>query len=217
MIDPGTVATQFTRILIADTDSSVLEALPQKLHENLPHCSVDLCSSVDGAIRQLWTSPYQLIISGVHLAEMQDFFLLERLRIVQPHTPLIVTAGGADKVSATEVLKRGAFDIITKPINSAQVQSCLRLIREYERYHHLLAIEEKTRVQHEKAVTSLLTDEKTVDLFNQSRTVLLKSLEISREGIKQAEKSIRLLSSKAATTRSEAHARAAEWLKTLGR
>ena len=54
----------------------------------------------DHAMSKLLASNYGLIISNVHLAEMDDFLLLKRNQGYQPYVPVVLTAGVSDRDSA---------------------------------------------------------------------------------------------------------------------
>lgn len=63
-----TSASRFPRLLIAESNSSAVEPLIRALDRRLD-VDIDLCTSPRGAVRKLLLSSYQLIISGVQLAE----------------------------------------------------------------------------------------------------------------------------------------------------
>src|SRR5262245_6098000 len=70
-------------ILIAETDSSTLEALPRVLHDNAPEIYVDLCTSIGQALRLLDRQQYGVLVTSVHLAQSQDGLMLNRLHALQ--------------------------------------------------------------------------------------------------------------------------------------
>jgi len=68
--------THIPRILMAENHFSTMESLIQTLGDRRFHLDFDVCTSHHSAVRKLLASPYQLIISGVHLAA----FCISRLR-----------------------------------------------------------------------------------------------------------------------------------------
>ena len=64
---------RFPRLLIAENNFSTVESLLTTIGDRRLDLDFDVCTSHDGAMRKLFDSPYQLIISDVHLAETDDF------------------------------------------------------------------------------------------------------------------------------------------------
>src|SRR6187549_1203539 len=112
--------THIPRILMAENHFSTMESLIQTLGDRRFHLDFDVCTSHHSAVRKLLASPYQLIISGVHLAELDDFLLLKRIQALEVFVPLVITATTGDKASARRLLEQGAFDLITTPLEHEQ-------------------------------------------------------------------------------------------------
>ena len=66
------------RLLIAENNLSTFEPLIRAFRDERLDIDFDVCTSHLHAVWKLLASSYQLIISGVHLAEMHDFLLLKR-------------------------------------------------------------------------------------------------------------------------------------------
>src|SRR5262245_11260939 len=112
----STGPTPFPRLLIAENDFSTVESLIGTVGDRRLGVDFDVCTSPRGAVRKLLAAPYQLIISGVHLAEMDDFLLLTRTQALETFVPLVITASASEKESARQVLQQGAFDLISTPL-----------------------------------------------------------------------------------------------------
>ena len=69
----------------------------------------DACTSSLGAAQKLVASPYQLIISGAHLAEMNDFLLLKRTQALETVAPRRGYRKGIGQRYRTTSLGRGGF------------------------------------------------------------------------------------------------------------
>src|SRR5262245_42311246 len=93
------------RILLAENHGSTIDSLLQTFGDRQLALNVDVCTSHRSAVRKLLVSPYQLIISSVHLAEIDDFFLLHRTQALDAGVPLVITAATGEKVSARRVLE----------------------------------------------------------------------------------------------------------------
>jgi len=127
-------------------------------------------------VGKLLASPYQLIISGVQLAEMHDFLLVKRAQALQRFVPFVVTASASEKEGACRALKHGAFDLIPTPLDHEQTVNTIRLALWQNTFMELIARREKALEKYcrhfdaysgafHKALPPLL---RTVSCFDQS-------------------------------------------------
>src|SRR5262249_54645121 len=124
-----TSSAGFPRLLIAENNFSTFESLIDTFGKSRLDLNFDLCTSRDGAMRKLLDSPYQLIISDAHLAEMDEFSLLKRSQ-AREAVPFLITANASntqEKESARRVLEHGAFDLISLPLEFEQTTSAILL------------------------------------------------------------------------------------------
>ena len=104
---------------------------------------VEVCTSHRIAVRKLLASPYQLIISSVHLAEIDDFFLLHRTQALAAGVPLVITAATGEKASARRALQQGAFDLLPTPLDHEQTVNTIRLALWHNNLNALIAFRSK--------------------------------------------------------------------------
>lgn len=135
--------THIPRILMAENHFSTMESLIQTLGDRRFHLDFDVCPSHHSAVRKLLASPYQLIISGVHLAELDDFLLLKRIQALEVFVPLVITATTGDKASARRLLEQGAFDLITTPLEHEQTVDTIRLALWHNKLQAIIASRDK--------------------------------------------------------------------------
>jgi len=138
----GTSIPRFPRLLIAENNFSTTEPLIRALGDRRLDVDFDLCTSHSNAVRKLLAAPYQLIISGTHLAEMDDWLLLKRAQALQPFVPFVVTAGSSETEAARQVLERGAFDLILSPLDHGQTVRTIRLALWHGKLRNLIARKE---------------------------------------------------------------------------
>src|SRR5262249_40260798 len=138
-------SASFSRLLLAENDFSTYDPLIRTFGDRRLDVDIDVCSSHRDAVRQLLGSPYQLIISGAHLAEMDDFLLVKRTQALETFVPVVVTASAAEKESACRVLEHGAFDLITTPFDHEQTVSNILLALWQRKLKTLIACKEKTQ------------------------------------------------------------------------
>ena len=104
------------RVLIVENDFSVVEPLINTFKDRRLDFDFDACTSSLGAAKKLLASPYQLIISGAHLVEMNDFLLLKRTQALEKVAPVVVTARHRPKTPHDESWQRG--HLISSPFHS---------------------------------------------------------------------------------------------------
>jgi DNA-binding NtrC family response regulator len=150
----ATLSARFPRILIAENHFSTVESLIQTFGDRRLDLDFDVCTSHRSAVRKLLASPYQVIISGVHLAELDDFLLLKRIQALEASVPLVITATTADKESARRVLEQGAFDLIPTPLEHEQTVDSIRLALWYNKFKALIASRDKALERYQQYIAN---------------------------------------------------------------
>ena len=117
------------KILIVDDDTDLLQLLSMRL--SFAGFEVDQAESAEAALNILDLSRPQLVITDMHMKEMDGMALFEHIRGIAPTLPVIIlTAHGTipDAIAATQ---RGVFVYLTKPFDSStllnQVKRALKL------------------------------------------------------------------------------------------
>ena len=203
-----------SRILIAEYDSSMLDSL-RMLNHSMPDIEFQLCTSRDQAMRKLLSSPYQAIISGVYLAETDDFLLVRQSQKLETKVPLIVTARASDGWSAREALAHGAFDVIANPLDPDESRASIRQALWHARLRRLLSAKERAleRYRQYKA-TALLAGEKQHDIIERHLSIIRDTVQTYEETIERVEESVRLLAESAGAVERQVRARAIERLES---
>lgn len=133
---------RFPRLLIAADYASTVEPLLRTFRDGRLDVDFDLCTSQTNAVRKLLASPYQLIIAGARLAEMDDYFLLKRSQSLEGFVPFVISASASEKQSASRVLAQGAFDFIPTPIDHEQTVNTILLALWQSKLRSLMACKE---------------------------------------------------------------------------
>ncbi len=110
---PDTPSPESTRILVVDDDPSVRDVIQVLLREE-----GYTCTSVDGADAALDAArlgEHPLVICDVRMPGHDGFWLLDRLREVQPDTAVIMLTAFGDTEAAVQCLRNGAADYLLKP------------------------------------------------------------------------------------------------------
>jgi CheY-like chemotaxis protein len=110
-------------VLVVDDDDNV-RAVVRKVITKLGHKVWDVADGKE-ALRILETSPVDLIISDVYMADMDGMELLVRIQQLGLHVPVVVISGGGFK-PRDEVLRMaaacGAVATLDKPFTVEQLR-----------------------------------------------------------------------------------------------
>ena len=102
-------------ILVVDDEESMRLALSEALSRS-GH-SVDCVSNGYDALTKINTAPVKLVITDVRMPKMDGLEVLQEIKKISPHTPVIViTAYGAVQ-NAVDAMRKGATDYILKPFS----------------------------------------------------------------------------------------------------
>lgn len=205
----------FPRILIAENHFATFESLVNTIADRRLDADFDFSTSHRGAVRKLLGSPYQLIISGACLAEMDDFLLLKRAQALEPSVPMVITAGAAEKASARQVLMQGAFDLITNPLDHEQTVSTIRLALWHNKFTTLVARKEQTLEKYRQHLADYPVEKRTEEAFARTIAALLESIHSYERTILRIEESTVCFSDFATKLAYHARTRALDRLETL--
>ncbi len=77
--------------------------------------------------------PYDLVLSDLTAAGIHGMDLLERMRAVQPETPLVLVTPGRDEGAAIAAVRHGAYDYLLKPFEKDQLLATVKRAVDYRR------------------------------------------------------------------------------------
>jgi DNA-binding response OmpR family regulator len=189
-LSPATSSQRPPRLLIAEKTFSAIEPLIETCGDKRLNVDFDVCASHRGAVGMLLAFPYQLVISGAHLTEMEDFLLLRRIQALDPFVPLVVTASGSERDSARRVLAKGAFDCISTPLDHEQAVRTIRLALWQNKLMDLIARKEKAMNQYRRHVAEYpYAMELMEESFIRALTVMDKTIYAIEHSIQRIEES----------------------------
>ena len=203
------------RLLIAESNFSTYEPLIRTVMDEQLDIDLDVCTSHWNCYWKVLASPYQLIISGVHLAEMDDFLLLKRAQALQPFVPFVVTASASEKEVACRVLKHGAFDLIPTPLDHEQTVNTIRLALWQNTLMELIARREKAFEQYRRHLDAYPGNRKMDDAFHKALSSLQRMVSCCDQSIQAIERSMKCLADLARIVEQEAQAGAWKRLDSL--
>lgn len=103
-----------TSILLVDDDLHLAESMSDWLRET--GFDVTCVGSLAAAKKSLAGSNYDLLLSDLNLGPDDGFDLIKHCAAKHPETAILVMTGYAGPDTAVEVVRCGAFDLLTKPL-----------------------------------------------------------------------------------------------------
>ena len=102
-------------ILIVDDDSEILRVLEIFLKKL--GCQSDTSLTAEGALVKARSNEYEAILLDIMLPDGDGVDVLKQIHKVSPEIPVIMITGVKDIQIATECMRSGAVDYITKPFD----------------------------------------------------------------------------------------------------
>jgi DNA-binding NtrC family response regulator len=124
-------------ILIVDDEPDLCDLIADTLVEE-GH-QVTCVHDGAAAIAAATDAAFDVVLADVRLPKMDGLTLFRRLRAESPATDMILMTGSANVTDAVAVLKEGAFDYLTKPIQLDELGIQLKRIGSYRDLHRDVA------------------------------------------------------------------------------
>jgi putative nucleotidyltransferase with HDIG domain len=120
------------RVLVVDEHLQSRSAIEGMLRKG--EYSTVLSSGRDEAIVRLeHDPPYDLVLSDMTMAGLDGRGLIERMRAVQPNTPLVLLTASHEESAALAAVRQGVYDYVLRPIEKDQLLVKVRRALEYRR------------------------------------------------------------------------------------
>ena len=108
------------RILVVDDEAYVRTAIGAIL-ERSGYCPVLAADGLEALHRLVSDSPYDLVLSDLMMNGLDGVGLLEKVRIIQPETPIVLVTAIHDIGVAISAMRKGAYDYLLKPFEKGQL------------------------------------------------------------------------------------------------
>lgn len=118
------------RILVVDDEESIRSILTQVLAGD-GH-DVTAASSGEEALEVFRRQPFPLVMTDIYMGKMNGLELLKEIRLLDPESMVVVITSNASLETATEALRAGAADYLTKPFEDIELVSAV-IIRAIEK------------------------------------------------------------------------------------
>lgn len=117
-------------ILVVDDDPGILVLVQDLLS---PSYQVDIAGSGKEAQGRIGSQAYDLVLTDMVMPEMGGMDLVKHLRLHHPEIPVIVFTGYANFQDAVTAVKLGAFDYLTKPIQTEILRHAIARALDFRR------------------------------------------------------------------------------------
>lgn len=102
-------------ILIIEDEAAIRRVLNKIISEENDTYHVEEAENGLMGLEMALEKEYDLILCDIKMPKMDGVEVLEKLKKVQPHIPVIMISGHGDLDTAVETMRLGAFDYISKP------------------------------------------------------------------------------------------------------
>lgn len=107
------------KILIIDDDPTICLMLQGLLKRK--NFDADTVFSAGEALKKLENNQFDLVLSDFRLPDFDGLELLQRIKSMHPHVPVIIMTSYADIRTAVNAIKMGAYEYVTKPLNPDEI------------------------------------------------------------------------------------------------
>ena len=112
------------RILVVDDEVSTLTLFQRSLEKE--GYAVVCAASGEEALQQLTSNWFDLAISDLRMPGLTGIEFVQKAKALSPTMPCIVLTGYGTVHSAVAVMKEGAYDYLTKPVNDDELKLVVR-------------------------------------------------------------------------------------------
>lgn len=102
------------KVLVIDDDLDICRLLQRFLQKN--DYEVDIVQSGEAGISLLKKNRYDLILCDYKLPDANGLEILQKIKIIDSATAVVIITGYSDVKTAVETLRHGAYDYVTKPL-----------------------------------------------------------------------------------------------------
>lgn len=111
-------------VLIVEDNLELLKVLKLFLEQN--GCMVETGSTAEEGMKKIRALDLNVILLDINLPDENGIDVLKQIKEISPHVPVIMITGMKDIEIATECMKLGAVDYITKPIDYQKLNNVVQ-------------------------------------------------------------------------------------------
>jgi DNA-binding NtrC family response regulator len=124
------VKKELPTLLIIDDEQDLRTSAALLLEKDF---NVATAESGPAGLKKLADQQIDVVLCDIRMADMDGLETLERIKLVNPATEVIMLTAVADAQSAVKAIKKGAYDYLVKPADQDQLKiTCLRAYEKKE-------------------------------------------------------------------------------------
>ncbi len=135
-------------LLIVDDAVDWLGGLKRLIEPELD-CRVMVADTAAEALRTMTAQQVSIVLTDIRMPDMDGIELMERVKVLYPDTSIILMTAHGTINQAVEALKNGAYDFVTKPLDTSRLLHILRNCLERQRIMRKAATLEEMLVEKE--------------------------------------------------------------------
>jgi len=151
------------RVLIVDDEESIRITLAEFIKEN--GYSIKTASSGPEALALIEKKNFDVIVSDIVLPGMSGIILLQKIRQKSPDTQVIMLTGDPTVETASEAVRAGAFDYLTKPLTKQAIKNTVRNAAKVKKLNDEKKLLARQNAEHQEQLERLV-QERTQELQN---------------------------------------------------
>lgn len=113
------------RVLLVDDNQTFLLAISEAVRAALPMIEVDTAESAERALELLAVNSYEAVATDVTMPTMDGLTFLAEARALHPETSFILLTGQDQQEVAVEALRKGASDLLQKPVDQVTLATAI--------------------------------------------------------------------------------------------
>jgi two-component system response regulator HydG len=121
------------RILVIDDVQDDCDLLSMMLGRE--GAEVVTTTSVSDALERLGREDFDVVLTDLGMQEIGGLEVCQRVNGINPHLPVVVVTGAGSMDTAIAAMRAGAYDFITKPIDSALLSISIARALQHRRVH----------------------------------------------------------------------------------
>ena len=111
-------STQLNRLLIVDDEADILEGLRRLLSITAPDLEVVAAQGPQAALNLIAKEPFDVVLLDIRMPGMDGLELIGHILKADQWLTIVMMTAYASIETAVEAIRRGAYDFITKPLDT---------------------------------------------------------------------------------------------------
>src|ERR1700734_4024978 len=126
------------RLLVVDDEPNVLYSIKKWLQSET--LEVEVAQTGRQGLELTRTFHPDVVILDVRLTDMSGMELFEKVRALDARLPVIIITAFSTTEMAIEVMKRGAFEYLLKPVDFLHLKEVVQRAVDLSRFRHVPAV-----------------------------------------------------------------------------